>query len=106
MRSPRRIVSLSLLSAVFTAMIATTVMFQASLAADPAPRSRPALVERSARAPAAVPADVEADAGRYAAAERDAAAKDAREFKGGAAVVIVGSTAALVLGIILLIVLL
>lgn len=103
MRSPRRIASLSLLAAVFTAMIGTTVLFQASLAADPAPRPRPALVERTQTA---APADVQDDAGRYAAAERDASAKDAREFKGGAAVVIVGSTAALVLGIILLIVLL
>lgn len=102
MRSPRRIASLSLLAAVFTAMIGTTVLFQASLAADPAPRPRPALVERTQTA---APADVQDDA-RYAAAERDASAKDAREFKGGAAVVIVGSTAALVLGIILLIVLL
>jgi hypothetical protein len=49
------------------------------------------------------PAD-RADAQRYAAAER--AKPDAAKFEGGASIVIVGSTTAIVLGIILLIVLL
>jgi hypothetical protein len=57
---------------------------------------------RSDRQP--VQADRDADSKRYAAAEK--AQPDAAEFEGGASIVIVGSTTAIVLGIILLIVLL
>jgi hypothetical protein len=77
-----------------------------ALAAPPthrAPVTSPAATSetRTARADAA---DRDADAARYAKAEKKS--PEAAKYEGGAAVVIIGSTTAVILGVILLLVLL
>ncbi len=78
----------------------------AALAAPPiVPRPATAQVsQKPAEAERTEPRDRKSDAARYAAAER--AQPAAADFEGGATFVIIGSTTAVVLGIVLLIILL
>ena len=100
----RRLLTVTLIST----WLAMAVGAPVALAAPPV-LPRPAASATAQRAPIArtqgiVQPDRAHDAARYAAAER--AKPDAAHFEGGATVVIVGSTAAMVLGVLLLLVLL
>jgi len=78
----------------------------AALASTPA-TSRPAVAAAHrdiGAAPSAAPSDRASDTARYAAAER--AHPKAASFEGGAAVFIVGSTTAVILAVVLVLVLL
>ena len=89
-----------------TALLFALAALPATTFADASPRATPAMTHPGASpTTAAATRDArDADAARYAAAER--ANPRAAEFAGGSTIVIAGSTAALVLVLVLLIILL